>query len=119
MILTRSRRKLWLDIWTIKRALVAEWDGHLGGTTGSGDGSSASETLCTLIAVLCATTKHLVERSFDEGKENNELENEQDGHEGLFGAIGLCPVSGQIVPKGIGNGCLRRHGNRMYRVERS
>lgn len=68
MILRWSRRKLRLGVGAIEGTLMAERDAGFGGTTGGGDGSSAGEPLCSLIAVFCTPSKDLVERALDEAE---------------------------------------------------
>lgn len=72
---------------------MTERDAGFRGATCSGDSSSTCKTLCTLVAILCASAKHFVERAFDEAKETDKLNDEQDGHQGLLGAVCLRPVS--------------------------
>lgn len=68
MVLRRPRRELRLAVGAVKRTLVREGDAGLGETACGGDGGSACEALCSLVAILCASAKDLVERSLDEPK---------------------------------------------------
>lgn len=99
MVLRWSGRKLRFSVRTIEGTLMAERDAGLGGAAGGSNGCSASEPLCALIAILCTSTKHLVESTFDEAEECDKLDDEQNGHEGLLCAIRFCPVPAQVVPE--------------------
>lgn len=104
MVLRWSRRELWLGVRAIERALMAERNAGFGGTTSGGNGSSAGEPLCSLVAILCTSSEHLVEGAFDKEKESDKLNDEQNSHEGLLCAVRFCPMLAQVLPEGLGRG---------------
>ncbi len=84
---------------------MAEWNASLGVTTGGSNSSSPSEAFCPLVAILGTSSEQFVKRALDGKGKTDELNDEEDSHEGLLCAVGLEPMAAEIVPKGVGGMC--------------
>ena len=80
---------------------MAERNSRLGISTRCSDGSSASESLGSLVAIFCTSAKELVKRTLDGAKKTDDLDDEEDSHKSLLCAVCLSPVSSQVVPEGM------------------